>query len=184
MQRNFLPSASGKAFDFQDKSKTKWQGCFCITYSTAPPTLVTGGDWEQPPSICWDGRNFSRAIPAAGNHCTEQPCPGGWRKAGTSLPEGLGMRCWSCPWRGASLNRGSGSVQHCSNLDQQWSAERFRGAALLGGDVVQSRALGTGRKNHSQGIRNNRATVKGKWAGWGTGSPWWPGIRDSHQISS
>lgn len=59
---------------------------------------------------------------------------GGWHKAGIAgsvprahpcLPGGPGMGCWSCPWRGFVLN--------CSNPDQEWPAEGFRGAALLGG---------------------------------------------------
>lgn len=148
MQRNFLPSASGKAFDFQDKSKTKRQGCFCIAYSSAPPSPGSlsghreriraapqpsaGMTGTSPGSFQWQGiAGLSAPQPwhcslAQGDDANLAPqalCP--------PLPGGPWMGCWSCPWHGALLSRGF--VQHCSNLDQEWPAESFRGAALLRG---------------------------------------------------
>lgn len=119
MKRNFLPSASGKAFDFQDKSKTKWQRCFCITSPLLQPPLeaglVSGSDWEQSPAICWDGRDFSRVIPVAGNRWTVSvpslgsPAQGGDTKLAHLAPPGQGDPGWAA---GAALD-----VGHCSTED-------------------------------------------------------------------
>lgn len=155
------------------------------------PCLVPG---SSPPAICWDDRSFSRVIPAAGNNGTES-VPQPWQRSlaqgddanpalralSTSLPGWeTRMGSWSCPWHGAWLSRGL--VQCCSNLDQEWPAESFRGADLLGGGMwFRAELLALGGKTTAKGLET---TVKGKRAGWGTRSPWWPGIRDSHQISS
>lgn len=133
---------------------------------------------SSPPAICRDDRNFSRVIPAAGNHWTAS-VPQPWQR---SLAQGLHSRVtqtWH-PWLCATgtslpgdpesaLDMGHRSTEDLSCIVPIWIRNdllRALGELLCwGGDVVQSRALGTGRKNHSQGIRNNPATVKGKWAG-------------------
>lgn len=186
MQRNFLPSALGKAFDFQDKSKTKWQGCFCITYCAAPPTPGSpsghskwlraapqpsaGMTGTSPGSFQRQGITGLRVCHSLGSAALPRGCTAGWRKPGIpgSVPQA--HPCQGDPE--SALDMGHRSTEDLSCIVPIWIRNdplRASGELLCwGGDAVQSRALGTGRKNHSQGIRNNPATVKGKWAGWGT----------------
>lgn len=161
----------GQSLWFSRQEQDQVAGMFLhhlLRCSTHPGQPVWSQQVTQssPPAICRDDRNFSRVIPAAGNHWTAS-VPQPWQR---SLAQGLHSRVtqtwhpWLCatgtslpggprigPRHGASLNRGF--VLHCSNLDQEWPAEGFREAALLGGGMwFRAELLALGGKTTAKGL--------------------------------
>lgn len=169
--------------DFQDNSKTKQQGCLCITYST--PQTPGQPVWSQratpnsPRAICSYDSNFFRAIPVAGESLDRELAAALATHPAQGLHRAMMQTCYSgsVPW-GDSCK---GNPELAAEAPLKWGLAWHRICPALfksvseltrwdfGGAAVfkvwcssEQSCLGTMSLNSSQAIRNKPAILKTK----------------------